>query len=102
MPGLDAMARLEAEEAHPPAADRAAARLVAPGHTGQLVEEREQVVIGPRHADGLGAQQRAAPRPRADQGERAVLSAEDERGPGGRDGHVERFAEQRGGHGARP
>ena len=99
VPGLDAVARLEAEEPDPAAADRGA---VAAGDVRLLVEQREQVVSRPGHADGAGAEQRPAPRPRADQRERPVLAAEDERRPGRGDGGLERLADEDGAHAPDP
>ena len=60
--GLDAVARLEAQEAEPAAAH--GARDGGPVELRHVVEQREQVVARSGHADRLGAEQRAAAGPR--------------------------------------
>ena len=102
MPALDPVARLEAEVAEPAAADAGRRGRRPADVAAALVEEREEVVVGLRHADGLGAEDRAAARPRAEQRERAVVSAQDQRRARGRDAGVERFAQQRGTHAPHP
>ena len=51
---------------------------------GQLVQQRERIVTGAGHADGLRSDQRAAAGPGADQGERVPIAAHEERRPLGR------------------
>ena len=97
---LDAVARLEAEEAEPAAAD--ARRRGRGRRLRQLVEHREQVLVRPGDAHGLRAEHRAAARPRPDQRERPLLAAQDQRGRSGRYVGVEPFAEHRGAHPPHP
>ena len=75
--GLDAVARLEAEEAEPAAADRAGG--AAAGAAGTSSSSANRSSSGPGHADRLGAEDRAAARPGADQRERAVGAAQEQR-----------------------
>jgi hypothetical protein len=100
MPGLDAVARLEAEEAEPAATDTG--RRGRGSRLGQLVEHREQVLVRSGDAHGLGAQHRSPARPGADQRERPLVTTQDKRGRRGRDAGVEPFAEQRDAHPRHP
>ena len=92
--GLDAVARLEAQEPEPAAAHGAGRGR----HGRHRVQQREPVVVRARGADGIRPEDRAAARPGAEQRERPVRPAQDPHGVGRRHVGLERFAEEPGTH----
>ncbi len=93
---LDGGAEAEAEPAEPAAADRAAA--VAVGELRLLREQCEGILIRGGDPHGLGAEQRPAARPRADERERLLVTAQCEHGAGRGQAAIEGCAAQDGGH----